>query len=82
MPKAALCIAAAATAALVSSKCDLPALAVESMLITLICHTAQVTCWVWRRGVRDKLFQVTNTILRLCYPTPEATLTRLSLLCC
>ncbi len=40
MPQAALCIAAAATAALVSSKCDLPALAMESMLITFICHTA------------------------------------------
>ncbi|DBB09331.1 hypothetical protein WJX82_005605 [Trebouxia sp. C0006] len=35
MPQAALCIAAAATAAL-------------------------VTCWVWRCGVRDKLFQPAN----------------------
>lgn len=82
MPKAALCIAAAATAALVSSKCDLPALAVESMLITFVCHTAQVTCWVWRHSVRDKLLQVTNTILGMCYPTHEPKLTKLSLLCC
>lgn len=66
MPKAALCIAGAATAALVSSGCDVPALAMESMLVTLVCHTAQVTCWVWKHRVLDKLFQVINTILRLC----------------